>query len=45
MAKKSAAGYFLACCGFFANTKLQLKAIQKIKHDLAYMDHAMIFCL
>jgi len=43
MAKKSAAGYFLACCGFFANTKHQLKTIQKIEHNLAYMDYAMIF--
>ena len=26
-------------------TKHQLKTIQKIEHDLAYMDYAMIFCL
>ena len=26
-----------------ANTKHQLKTIQKIEHDLAYMDHVMIF--
>ena len=32
-------------CGFFANTKHQLKTIQKIEHNLAYMDYAMIFCL
>ena len=28
-----------------ANTKHQLKTIQKIEHNLAYMDYAMIFCL
>jgi hypothetical protein len=27
------------------NTKHQLKTIQKIEHNLAYMDYAMIFCL
>ena len=27
------------------NTKNQLKTIQKIEHNLAYMDYAMIFCL
>ena len=27
------------------NTKNQLKAVQKIEHDLAYMDSAKIFCL
>ena len=27
------------------NTKHQLKTIQKIKHNLAYMDYVMIFCL
>ena len=26
-------------------TKHQLKTIQKIEHNLAYMDYAMIFCL
>ena len=26
-------------------TKNQLKTIQKIEHNLAYMDYAMIFCL
>ena len=30
---------------FFFHTKNQLKTIQKIEHDLAYMDYAMIFCL
>ena len=28
-----------------ANTNHQLKTIQKIEHNLAYMDYAMIFCL
>ena len=27
------------------NTKHQLKTIQKIEHNLAYMDYVMIFCL
>ena len=27
------------------HTKHQLKTIQKIEHNLAYMDYAMIFCL
>ena len=27
------------------NTKHQLKTIQKIEYNLAYMDYAMIFCL
>ena len=27
------------------DTKNQLKTIQKIEHNLAYMDYAMIFCL
>ena len=27
------------------NTKNQLKTIQKIEHNLAHMDYAMIFCL
>ena len=26
-------------------SKHQLKTIQKIEHDLAYMDYAMIFCI
>ncbi len=26
-------------------TKNQLKTVQKIEHNLAYMDYAMIFCL
>ena len=30
---------------FYAYTKNQLKTIQKIGHNLAYMDYAMIFCL
>ena len=34
---------FLVYTGFY--TKNQLKTIQKIKHNLAYMDYAMIFCL
>jgi len=29
----------------FSYTKNQLKTIQKIEHNLAYMDYAMIFCL
>ena len=29
----------------YAYTKHQLKTIQKIEHNLAYMDYAMIFCL
>ncbi len=28
-----------------SHTKHQLKTIQKIEHNLAYMDYAMIFCL
>ena len=31
--------------GITAYTKHQLKTIQKIEHNLAYMDYAMIFCL
>lgn len=27
------------------NTKNQLKTVQKIEHNLAYMDYAKIFCL
>ena len=27
------------------DTKNQLKTVQKIEHNLAYMDYAMIFCL
>ena len=34
---------FLAVTLFY--TKNQLKTIQKIEHNLAYMDYAMIFCL
>ena len=30
---------------FHYDTKHQLKTIQKIEHNLAYMDYAMIFCL
>jgi len=29
----------------YLDTKHQLKTIQKIEHNLAYMDYAMIFCL
>ena len=36
-------GFFLRAERFF--TKHQLKTIQKIEHNLAYMDYAMIFCL
>ena len=30
---------------FHYDTKHQLITIQKIEHNLAYMDYAMIFCL
>ena len=36
-------GFFLRAERFF--TKNQLKTIQKIEHNLAHMDYAMIFCL
>ena len=44
---------FIDCAGilvyvgfsFYVNTKNQLKTVQKIEHNLAYMDYAKIFCL
>ena len=30
---------------FLLYTKNQLKTVQKIEHNLAYMDYAKIFCL
>ena len=39
-ANKDGGGVFL-----LTYTKHQLKTIQKIEHNLAYMDYAMIFCL
>ena len=30
---------------YVSHTKNQLKTVQKIEHNLAYMDYAMIFCL
>ena len=29
----------------YSHTKNQLKTVQKIEHNLAYMDYAKIFCL
>ena len=34
-----------SCVADIFYTKNQLKTIQKIEHNLAYMDYAMIFCL
>ena len=41
--QKSSAALLAALLSFY--TKNQLKTIQKIGHNLAYMDYAMIFCL
>ena len=38
-------GYRFDCKFGICNTKHQLKTIQKIEHNLAYMDYVMIFCL
>ena len=35
----------MRCPHIHINTKNQLKTIQKVEHNLAYMDYAMIFCL
>ncbi len=40
---KSGSGFIYPNRFVNANTKHQLKTTQKIKHNLAYMDYAMIF--
>ena len=37
--------YLFEVRGYSFNTNNQLKTIQKIEHNLAYMDYAKIFCL